>query len=64
MPATTDEILTMREVAALLKCARTTIATLCRTQGFPHFRIGTDYRFIRSQVDEWVAQQAMGVRLP
>ena len=49
-----DEILTASEVASLLKLNVETIYTLIASQGLPAAKIGGQWRFIRSEVHEWL----------
>jgi excisionase family DNA binding protein len=43
----------LREVASYLNVHPSTIYKLLREGGLPGFRIGTDWRFIREQIDKW-----------
>lgn len=52
-----DEILTLQEVAKLLKIAERT-AYLYAQQGFlPGFKIASAWRFRKSELDAWVTRQ-------
>ena len=48
------EIMTVHEVAAYLRVHYSTIYRLCRNGAFPGFRLGTSWRFQRSEIDRWV----------
>ena len=53
-----DEVLTPLEICRYLRISRTTLYRLCRRNQIPHFKIGTDYRFNREQIAEWIAERA------
>jgi excisionase family DNA binding protein len=55
-----DEILTVAEVAKYLKAHPSTIYRLLKARKLPAFRIGSDWRFSREQIDEWRLQQESG----
>lgn len=48
------QILTLKEVAEWLRCHPVTICRLCRTRRIPAFKIGSDWRFDRRDLEEWV----------
>lgn len=48
------QILTLNEVAEWLRCHPATIYELCRTRRIPGFKIGSDWRFDRRDLEEWV----------
>jgi excisionase family DNA binding protein len=52
-----SEILTAAQVAEYLKVHRATIYKLLKAGKLPAFKIGSDYRFKREQIDEWRAAQ-------
>jgi excisionase family DNA binding protein len=54
-----DEIMTIRQVAELLKCHPATIYRLVKEHQIPGFRLGWDWRFKRSAIDEWMRDQQM-----
>ena len=54
---TTDplgEILTLKQVAEYLKCHTGTLYRLVKHGGVPHFRLGSDIRFQKSTIDNWI----------
>jgi len=55
--STISEILTAGELADYLRVSRTTIYRLVKARKIPAFKIGSDYRFTREQIDEWRAAQ-------
>lgn len=54
-----DEILTIQEIAAYLKIKEKTAYDLAAKGKIPGFKVGGSWRFKRSQVDEWIEQQAV-----
>ena len=49
-----DEILTIREVAALLKIGEKTAYTMAQSGELPGFKVRGQWRFRRSDIDEWI----------
>lgn len=54
-----DDILTIQEIAAYLKIKEKTAYDLAAKGKIPGFKVGGSWRFKRSQVDEWIEQQAV-----
>ncbi len=52
-----NKILTATELAEYLRVHRSTISRLARERKIPAFRVGSDWRFILEQIDEWKAAQ-------
>jgi excisionase family DNA binding protein len=60
-PVDVDEsaVLTLREVADYLQCHHTTVYLLAQRGDIPSFRLarhGGGWRFLKSEVDEWIAK--------
>jgi excisionase family DNA binding protein len=53
-----DEILTMREVAELLKINDKTAYRLAADGKIPGFRVGGSWRFRRADLIKWISEQA------
>jgi excisionase family DNA binding protein len=53
----TDEIMTPASLARYLRCHKGTIYRLLKNKKIPAFRIGSDWRFSLSAIDEWVARR-------
>ncbi len=53
----TDEILTLPEVARLLKVAEKTVYTLAQKGQLPAFKVGGQWRFKRADIDAWIERQ-------
>jgi len=50
----TDEILTLPEVAQLLKVAEKTAYTMAQKGELPAFKVGGQWRFRRTDLDAWI----------
>lgn len=55
-----DEILTVQEVAALLKVADKTVYTMAQRGEVPAFKVRGQWRFRRLDLDAWIAEQTRG----
>jgi excisionase family DNA binding protein len=69
LPVDVDEsaVLTLHEVADYLHCSYATVYRLARGGDIPGFRPagpGGDWRFLRSDVDKWIATQQVGLPPP
>lgn len=51
------DVLTLREVAALLRVAEKTAYTLAQGGDLPGFKVGGQWRFRRSDIDAWIEAQ-------
>lgn len=49
-----DEILTLPEVAQLLKVAEKTVYTMAQKGDLPAFKVGGQWRFRRADLDAWI----------
>lgn len=49
-----EEILTIQEVAQLLKVADKTIYSMAQKGGLPAFKVGGLWRFRRQDLDAWI----------
>lgn len=52
-----DEILTLPEVAELLKVAEKTVYTMAQKNELPAFKVRGQWRFKRTDIDVWIEQQ-------
>jgi len=48
------EILTIREVAAILKVGTKTTYTMAQSGELPGFKVGGQWRFRRGDIDTWI----------
>ncbi|ULH16102.1 helix-turn-helix domain-containing protein [Deinococcus sp. KNUC1210] len=55
-----DEVLTLEELAALLKVSETTAYSLVRGGELPGRKVGREWRFLKTRVFEWLAQTGTG----
>ena len=51
--AVPDEVLTLFEAAKLLQVSEKTLYLQLKNGKIPHFRIGSQYRFVRSELLSW-----------
>jgi excisionase family DNA binding protein len=59
-----DEILTVAEVASLLKVAEKTVYTMAQKSELPCFKVRGQWRFRRQDLDSWMASLVKGPRAP
>lgn len=59
-----DEILTVKQAAALLKISENTCYNWTHIEGFPCVKIGSIHRIPRTLLLEWVNARAQGQGLP
>ena len=52
-----DEILTIRDVAALLKIGEKTTYTMAQSGELPGFKVRGQWRFRRSDIDAWIHER-------
>jgi excisionase family DNA binding protein len=57
-----DEILTLPDVARLLKVADKTIYTMAQKAQLPAFKVRGQWRFKRIDLDRWIEQQKANFR--
>ena len=57
-----DEILTLPEVAELLKVAEKTVYKMAQKGRLPAFKVGGQWRFQRVDIDSWIEQQKANAR--
>jgi excisionase family DNA binding protein len=57
-----DEILTLPEVAQLLKVAEKTVYTMAQKSQLPAFKVRGQWRFKRQDIDHWIEQQKAASR--
>jgi excisionase family DNA binding protein len=50
------EIMTTEDVARYLVCYYETVYRLIKESKFPAFKLGSDWRFRRSDIDTWIAE--------
>jgi len=60
-PESGSEIMTIHGVAEYLNCHYGTIYRLLSKRAIPAFRLGSDWRFMRSDIDNWIENKTIGV---
>ena len=53
-------ILTIKEVAEYLKVNERTVYRLAGAKKIPAFKVGGTWRFVRSDIDQWIKNQTAG----
>ncbi len=53
----TDEMLTIKEVAALLKLAEKTVYSMAQNGELPAFKVRGQWRIRRVDLDSWILRQ-------
>ena len=51
------EVMTMRELCVYSRCHQTTIYRPIKRKALPHFKIGSDYRFVASEIATWTRRR-------
>lgn len=54
-----EEIFTIRQVADFLKVTDRTIYRLAAAKKIPAFKVGGAWRFRKTDIDDWIALQAI-----
>ena len=57
-----DEILTLPEVAQLLKVAEKTVYSMAQKGQLPAFKVGGQWRFKHADLDQWIEDQKAASR--
>jgi excisionase family DNA binding protein len=57
-----DEVLTISEMAALLKIAERTVYSLAQRGEIPGFKVGGQWRFSRAAIDNWIEVSSRAAR--
>ena len=52
-----EEVLKIKDVAALLKVGEKTVYSMARTGDLPAFKVRGQWRFSRKDIDAWIEQQ-------
>ena len=56
MHETKNEVLTIDDIAEVLRVSQSTAYRLCRDPAFPSFRVGGQIRVTRKDLDAWIAR--------
>jgi excisionase family DNA binding protein len=52
-----EEVLTIKEVAALLKVGEKTVYSMAQSGELPGFKVRGQWRFSRNDIDQWIEKQ-------
>jgi len=52
-----EEVLRIKDVAALLKVGEKTIYSMAQTGELPAFKVRGQWRFSRKDIDDWIERQ-------
>ena len=52
-----SEVMTIGEVASYLLCHKSTIYRLLKARDIPAFKVGSDWRFLRADIDKWTKRR-------
>ena len=55
-PAADERLLNTRELMEFMNLSRSKVWDLVNNQGLPAYRVGGDYRYLRSEVLAWLQQ--------
>ena len=55
-PGAESEVMTLQEVAEYLHCHYTTAFRLVRQGVVPSFKLGSSWRCLKSEIDQWIAK--------
>ena len=55
-PSANSEVMTIREVADYLNCHLNTAYRLVNDRKIPSFKLGNDWRFLKSEIEKWIAK--------
>lgn len=53
--AGSEMVMTLHEVARFLRCHKSTVYRLTKRRVIPAFRLGSEWRFLRSNIEDWIA---------
>ncbi len=57
-----EEVLTIKDVAALLKVGEKTIYSMAQVGELPAFKVRGQWRFSRKDLDVWIEQQKHSIQ--
>jgi excisionase family DNA binding protein len=63
LSAEVEGILTLKEVADYLKVTERTIYRLSQAKKIPSFKVGGTWRYLRKDIDAWIARQTAGTEI-
>jgi excisionase family DNA binding protein len=57
--AVLSPVMTLKEVAEYLHIHQSTLYKLIRLSEIPSFKIGSEHRFRRNEIEEWIAEKQL-----
>lgn len=60
MPRTTDDVMTIDELAAYLKLSKSTLYKLAQEGKVPGQKVGRHWRFRKKSIDQWLDRRDKG----
>ena len=63
LSAESEGVLTIKEVADYLKVTERTIYRLSQAKKIPSFKVGGMWRYLRKDIDVWIAKQTTGTEI-
>jgi excisionase family DNA binding protein len=57
-----EQILTIKDIAALLKVGEKTVYTMAQSGELPGFKVRGQWRFSRKDIDDWIEQQKLSTQ--
>jgi excisionase family DNA binding protein len=59
-----EEVLTIKDVVALLKVGNKTVYSMAQNGELPGFKVRGQWRFSRKDLDAWMEQQKLSTQSP
>lgn len=59
VPKVKDELLTAEETCRYLKIAQRTLYRYIQDRSMPAFKLGKEWRFVRSDLEQWIRQRTV-----
>ena len=57
-----DELFTVEETCQFLKITPRTLYRYLKAQSIPAFKLGKEWRFVRSELEQWIKDRGIGKR--
>jgi len=54
---TPEEIMTTKDLESFLKVSRSKVYELIKIDGFPAYRVGSEFRILKNELIDWVKTQ-------
>lgn len=53
-------VMTVDELSDYLRVHKSTVYRMLKRKGLPAFKMGSDWRFLKSAIDQWMIDEIMG----